>query len=126
MTKDLSEKRETLWMLAASPLIWVAHLLLCYLTAAIACAKHVGPGDSLAGVQLAIGLYTVLGLGGIALIGWRGARRHRYADSTLPHDFDSPADRHRFLGFSTLLLSGLSGLAVLYQALPALFIGSCR
>lgn len=130
MTKDFSEKfsekKESLWMLAAAPLVWAAHLLLSYCTAAIWCAKFVGPSGSLAAVQLAIGLYTLVGLVGIALIGWRAWRRHSYADSKLPHDADSPADRHRFLGFIGLLLSGLSALAVVYQALAAVFIGSCQ
>lgn len=126
MTKDLSEKKESLWMLAAAPLIWAGHLLSSYCTAAIWCAKFAGPEGSLAGVRLAIALYTLVGLTAIALIGWRGWKRHRFGDSPLPHDFDSPGDRHRFLGFATVLLAGLSGVAVLYQALAAVFIGSCR
>lgn len=126
MTKDLSEKKESLWTLAAAPLIWAAHLLLSYCTAAIWCAKFAGPGGSLDVVRLAIALYTCVGLAGILLVGRRGWKRHRYGDSPLPHDFDSPGDRHRFLGFATVLLAGLSGVAVLYQALAAVFIGSCR
>ena len=42
------------------------------------------------------------------------------------HDLDSPEDRHRFLGFATLLLSGLSGVAVLYAALAAMYFDTCR
>lgn len=126
MTKDFSEKNESLWMLAAAPLVWASHLLLSYSTAAIWCAKFVGPSGSLAGAQLAIGLYTLVGLAGIALIGRRAWRRHSCADSTLPRQADSPADRHRFLGFIGLLLSGLSTLAVVFQALAAVFIGSCQ
>lgn len=125
MATNLPEKKESLWMLAASPLIWAAHLLLSYCTAAIWCAKFVGPSGSLRAVQIAIALYTLTGLVGIAVLGWRGWRRHNYADAILPHDFDSPADRHRFLGFASLLLAGLSAVAVLYQALAAVFIGSC-
>jgi hypothetical protein len=126
MKTDLRERKESLWMLTAAPLIWAMHLLLSYCTAAIWCAKFAGPDASLGVVPTAIALYTVVSLIGIALIGWRGWKRHRYGDSALPHDLDSPADRHRFLGFATLLLAGLSGIAVLYQALPAVFIGSCR
>jgi hypothetical protein len=126
MSTELPEKGESLWMLAASPLIWAGHLLASYCTAAIWCEKFAGPGGSLGAARTAIGLYTLLCLVGIALVGFRGWRRHRYGDSTPPHDLDSPADRHRFLGFATLLLSGLSGVAVLYQALSAAFIGSCQ
>jgi hypothetical protein len=126
MATDLPEKKETLWWLAAAPLIWAAHLLLSYCTAAIWCAKFADPGGSLRPVQLAIAGYTVIGLAGIALLGRRGFRRHRLGKSQLPHDVDSQGDRHRFLGFAALLLAGLSGVAVAYQALVAAFIGSCQ
>jgi hypothetical protein len=99
---------------------------LSYGTAAVWCVKFAGPERSLGPVQAAIATYTLMGLVLIALIGVRGWKRHGYGDSTLPHDFDSPEDRHRFLGFATVLLSGLSAVAVLYQALSAVFIGSCR
>ena len=125
-TADPPEAEESLGTLAASPLIWAAHLLLSYGTGAVWCAKVAGPGGSLRSVQAAIAVYTLASLAGIALIGRRGWRRHRFGDSALPHDFDSPADRHRFLGFATVLLSGLSAVAVLYQALATAFIGSCR
>lgn len=113
-------------MLVASPTIWAVHFLSSYYTAAVWCAKLAGPDRSLGTAQLAIALYTAAALAGILMIGWRGWRRHRYADATLPHDFDSPADRHRFLGFATVLLSGLSAVAVLFAAVAAWFIGSCR
>jgi hypothetical protein len=125
LTEELAEENQSLLLLAASPMIWAAHFLLSYCTAAIWCVKVAGPGGSLSGVQVAIAVYTVLALGGIGVIGWRALRRHRYGTATLPHDYDSPEDRHRFLGFSALLLSCLSAVAVLYAALAAVFIGSC-
>jgi len=126
MNERLREERESLWRLAAPPLIWAAHLLSSYCTAAIYCEKFAGRGDSLGAARIAIVVYTVVALAGIAVFGVRGYQRHRYGDSTTPHDFDSPEDRHRFLGFATFLLAGLAGVAVVYQALPAAFIGSCR
>ena len=125
-TMDLPERSESLWVLAASPLIWAAHLLLSYGTAAIWCAKFAGPGGSLSPARVAIAAYTALSLAGIGVIGWRGWKHHRLGGADLPHDADSPEDRHRFLGFATLLLSGLSAVATVYEALPALFIRSCR
>ena len=113
-------------MLAASPLVWAAHFLLSYITAAVWCAKFAQPGDSLSGVRIAIGIYSVLALAAIAAVGWRGLRSHRHGQAALPHDADTPEDRHRFLGFATLLLSGLSAVAVLYASLAVLFIGDCR
>jgi hypothetical protein len=126
MNTDLREERESLWRLVAPPAIWAAHLLLSYCTAAIYCEKVAEHDGSLGPVRIAIAIYTAVGLAGIGYFGIHGYRRHRYGDSTLPHDFDSPEDRHRFLGFATLLLSGLSAVAVLWQALPAVFTGSCR
>jgi hypothetical protein len=126
MTEQLREERENLWRLAAPPLIWAAHLLLSYCTAAIYCQKIAARGDSLGAARTAIAVFTAVALAAIAFVGVRGYQRHRYGDSTTPHDFDSPEDRHRFLGFATFLLAGLAAVAVVYQALPAVFIGSCR
>lgn len=126
MHGELAEERESLWWLTASPLMWAAHLLLSYGTAAIWCAKVAPDGGPLGAARVAIAVYTVVALVLIAAVGRHGLRRHAYGDANLPHDFDSPEDRHRFLGFATLLLSGLSAVAVAYQALAAVFIGSCR
>lgn len=121
---------DSLWLLTIAPMIWAAHLLLCYVTAAIWCAKLGGPGASLDGIQRAITWYTVVALAGIAVMGWEGFRRHSYLGTggteATTHDLDSAEDRHRFLGFATLLLSGLSGVAVLYAALAATFFDTCR
>jgi len=125
-TKHLHEERESLWWLTASPLVWSAHLLVSYGTAAIWCAKAAPDGGPLGAARMAIAVYTAVALALIGAVGRRGFRRHAYGDANLPHDFDSPEDRHRFLGFATLLLSGLCAVAVVYQALPAVFIGSCR
>lgn len=127
-----SEKHQSLWLLTASPLIWAVHFLLCYATASIWCAKVVGPGGSLTTVRVAIAVYSALALAGIGVVGWIGYRRHSFGHPALgaglptpPHNADTPEDRHRFLGFATLLLSGLSAVAVLYAALVALFFGMC-
>jgi hypothetical protein len=124
-TEESAEENQSLLLLTASPVIWAAHFMLSYVTAAIWCAKVVGYDGSLGGVRGAIAIYTVLALSGIGYIGWGAFRRHSYGTATLPHDDDSPEDRHRFLGFATLLLSALSAVAVIYAALAAVFIGSC-
>ena len=123
---SLPEKNESLWALIVSPTIWAAHFMLSYLTASIWCAKFVGTDGSLRFVRLAILVYTVLALGGIGVNGWSGYRRHRFGRARQPHDLDSPEDRHRFLGFATLLLAALSAVATLYAALAAVFIGDCH
>jgi hypothetical protein len=116
----------SLWLLTIAPTIWAAHLLLCYITAAIWCAKFVAAGGPLGGVRTAVGWYTGLALVGIAMIGWEGFRRHRHGTEATTHDLDSVDDRHRFLGFATLLLSGLSAVGVLYAALAAVYFETCR
>jgi hypothetical protein len=124
-TMRVPERSESLWRVAASPTLWAAHFLLSYATAAVWCAKVAGPGGPLAPVRLAIAIYTVLALAGIGLIGWSGYRRHRLGAASLPHDDDTPEDRHRFLGFATLLLSALSAVAVVYAAVVAVFFERC-
>lgn len=125
-TRGHPEKRETLWLLAASPTIWAGHLMVSYVTAAVWCAKFAGPDGSLGPVRIAIGVYTLLALAGIAAVGRSSWRRHRSGDPQVPHDADTDLDRYRFMGFASLLLSGLSAIAVLYAALTAVFIRTCR
>lgn len=122
----LPEKRESLWMLTISPVIWSLHFLLSYITAAVWCEKMAGRDGSLWDVRVAIAVYTLVALIGIGITGWIGFRRHSFGDAETPHDFDSPEDRHRFLGFATLLLSALSAVATVYVALAAVFIETCR
>ena len=123
---ELHESNQTLWLLAGSPTIWAAHFLASYLTAAIWCAKFVSRDGSLTTVRWAIAIYTVIALIAISVIGWEGYQRHSFGGSATPHDFDSPADRHRFLGFATVLLSVLSAIATLFVALVIVFMETCH
>jgi hypothetical protein len=120
------EHRESLWRLIVSPTIWAVHFLASYITAAVWCAKQSTRFDSLAPVRWAILVYTVVALAGIALNGWGGWRRHRLGDATVPHDADTPGDRTRFLGFSTLLLAALSAIATVFAAFVILYFEDCR
>lgn len=122
----VDERRESIWMLFVSPTIWAVHFTLCYVTAAIWCAKAPDALAPLGGIRAAVVVYTVLALAAIALIGWTGYRAHNYGAESAPHDDDTPEDRHRFMGFATLLLSGLSAVAVVYAGLVAVFIETCQ
>jgi len=122
---ETAEKNQSLWLLTASPVIWAAHFLLCYVTAAMWCAKVAGFGGPLGTARMAIVMYTVVALAAIGVIGWIGYRKHTFGRATLPHDDDTPEDRHRFLGFATFLLSALSAVAVIYAALIIFFVRSC-
>jgi hypothetical protein len=122
---DTSERNQSLWLLTGSPILWAAHFLLSYVTAAVWCAKVAGPDGSLATARVAIAVYTAVALAGIVIIGMIGLRRHGLGEAGLPHDADTPEDRHRFLGFATALLSGLSAVAVIYAALVAVYVDRC-
>jgi hypothetical protein len=122
---ELPEHEESLWILTISPTIWAVHFLLSYSSAAIWCAKVANRDGGLEQIRLAVAVYTGLALVGIIMVGWRGFHRHRIGSTTGPHDFDTRESRHRFLGFATLLLSGLSAVATCYVALAAVFIGNC-
>lgn len=124
----LEEHRENLWLIAASPAIWAVHFVAAYATAAVWCGKYAAAGGSLAPARVSIAIYTAIALAAVGWIGWRGYRRHRLggASATTPHDADTPEDRHRFLGYTTLLLSGLSALAIVFEALVIVLIRSCQ
>lgn len=124
--KSPAESRESLWRLAVSPSIWAAHFLLCYATAAIWCEKFAGPSAALGSARTAIAAYTLAALAGIVWNGWDGRSRSRFGSGPRSLGFDTAEDRHRFLGFATLLLAALSAGATLYVAGAALAIGDCR
>lgn len=126
MTHPLPEKHERLWLLAVSPTIWAVHFLLCYITAAIWCAKFAPRFGSLGPVRWAILGYTVAALVAIGLNARSGLRRHRRGSESVPHDFDTAGDRHGFLGYATVLLSVLSAVAVVFAALVVIFFNDCR
>jgi hypothetical protein len=122
---ETKEKSQHLWLLATAPLLWAVHFLLSYITAAVFCAKFVGPDGSLSRVRIAIAAYTVgalLSIGVTARLAWS---RYSYDGAAEPYDADTAAGRHRFMGFAALLLCALSAVATLYAALAALFIRSC-
>ncbi len=123
---DTEERRESLWWLAASPTIWALHFLGSYITVAVRCAKGSVLYGSLGWARGAIYIYTGVALLGVAAIGVRAYRRHTIGNATVPHDFDTRADRTRFLGFATLLLSALSAVAIVYVMLPTLYLETCR
>jgi len=119
----VSEERQTLWLLTISPTIWAAHFLLSYIGAAVWCGQR---DASLAPVRIAIAVTALVALVGIAITGLAGWRKHTYGESEPPHHEDTPEDRHRFLGYATVLLSCLSAVATVYVALTAIFVSNCN
>ncbi|MEW4528331.1 hypothetical protein [Maioricimonas sp. JC845] len=122
----LPEREESLWMLTVSPTIWAGHFLASYVTAAVWCAKVQDSSSSLWPARIAIAIYTVTALIGIVVTGWIGLQRARVEPDAVQDFQDTPLGRHRFLGFATLLLSVLSGVATLFVAAVILFMETCE
>ena len=121
----LPERHASLWQLVAGPATWALHFLLSYVTTAIWCAKHARLPPSIE-LRMVLWSYTAIALALIVAFGWRALRQHAWGAAELPHDDPSAGDRHRFLGFATLLLCGLSFVAVVYSAMAIALVGSCR
>ncbi|MCF6119530.1 MULTISPECIES: hypothetical protein [Mesorhizobium] len=116
---------ETLWTLFTAPVVWAAHFLVCYIGAAIYCAKPELVGLSFSAVRAGIAVATVIALSLIALSAWLAWRQWGFGTDDPPHDDPTRRDRTLFQGFATLLLSGLSFIAVIFTAMPALFLTEC-
>ncbi|MGD9476361.1 hypothetical protein [Shinella sp. G-2] len=116
---------ESLWTLFTAPTIWALHFLACYITAAVHCAKA-DAAASLGTTRLVLGMITVAALTGIALSAYLAWRQWGFGSGDPPHDEPTRRDRLLFQGFATLLLSGLSFVAVLFVAVPLVFIGACQ
>ncbi|MGV6874183.1 hypothetical protein ACUSIJ_16035 [Pseudochelatococcus sp. B33] len=121
---EIAAERGSLWRITLPPLVWAGHFLLCYVAAAIWCAK-VGDAGGLTFLRLGIGAATLAALGLIVGLGLRSARQWG-PDDSVSGNVHRPESRHRFLGHAALLLSIISFVAVVYVAMPAVFIESCR
>lgn len=71
-------------------------------------------------------MITVAALAGIVLSAFLAWRQWGFGSGDPPHDAPTRKDRLLFQGFATLLLSGLSFVAVLFVAVPLVFIGACQ
>lgn len=117
--------KETLWTLIIAPTVWTLHFLACYILAAIFCAKPgLFPFDFDA-LRLIIGGMTALALVLIAVAGYQAWWQWGFGVHDPPHADDTADDRRRFQGFATLLLCGLSFIAVIYTAMPAVVMTGC-
>lgn len=114
--------KATLWTLIVPPGAWAVHFLFSYLWASVQCAKTGSfaryPAVFWGGTALA--LLVIVASGVIAWI------QSRTPGDPPPHKEGTDIDRLRFIAYSTLLLSGLSFVAVVFTALPVMFIGDCR
>ncbi|TWT99452.1 hypothetical protein Pla108_03910 [Botrimarina colliarenosi] len=123
---NAKESDESLLAIFVSPAVWAAHFMACYITAAVWCEKFSGDSLSLAPVRVAFGVYTLLAVALIGVNGWFGYRRIRRTPGDHAYGADRAEDRHRFLGYVTTLLAGLSLVATLFVAAVALFVETCH
>lgn len=124
-TRPLPEHKENILLLTLGPLIWAAHFLLSYATVSVWCGKIVGVGGALGATRSAIVVYTIVAFVAAAAVAWIGYRRHRLGNGSLPHDDDTPEDRHRFLGYASFLLAVLSAVAIVYAGFIIVFFRDC-
>jgi hypothetical protein len=116
-----------LWRLITAPTIWAVHFLVCYGGAAIYCEKA-GRTAELVPVTWFVAGVTAAALAGIGLLGWSLWKVSGF--STIGGDLNylgnTPEERHRFLSHVSLMLCVLSAVGVIYVALPAFVLGTCR
>jgi hypothetical protein len=125
MWRLLPKQVESLWTLFTAPVVWALHFLLCYVVTAIFCEKPWFLGLDFDNLRVAIGGVTLLALAMIVLAALLAWRQWGFGTGDPPHDDPTRRDRLLFQGYATLLLSGLSFVAVVFTALPALFLTEC-
>ncbi len=121
----LPRQVESLWTLFTSPVVWALHFLACYVGAAIYCEKPGILGADFTTLRVAIAIITVLSLAMIVVATLLAWRQWGFGTEDPPHDDATRRGRKLFQGYATLLLSGLSFVAVIFTAMPALFITEC-
>lgn len=117
--------KSTLWALIVPPTLWALHFLFCYIYAAIRCAKS-GPLEVISDVRSAIAVATVVSLLLVLVSGYIAWAQSLIEGDPPPHQESTDEDRLRFLAVATLLLAGLSFVAILFTALPAFIFEDCR
>lgn len=125
MWRLLPREVETLWTLFTGPVVWALHFLACYVAAAIFCEKPGLFGGDFDTLRIGIAIATVLSLAMIAVATLLAWRQWGFGSGDPPHDDPTRRDRLLFQGYATLLLSGLSFVAVIFTALPAVFVTGC-
>jgi len=113
----------SLWRLVVPPLIWALHFIASYATVSVWCSRIASDGTPFWQVRSIIAAYSVVALSAIFVVGWIGYGKCSRG-SAAPSE-DTPESRYRFLGYATLLLSSLSGVAIAFAALVAVFFRSC-
>lgn len=115
----------TLWTLIVPPLAWAAHFMFAYVYAAVRCAKS-GREALVGDVRFGIAVATAVALGVVLVSAYVAWAQSRLPGDAPPHDESTHEDRFRFLAVATLLLAGLSFVAIVFTAIPAFYFEDCR
>jgi hypothetical protein len=129
MRNGLLAPSESPWRLlvpVVAPVIWAVHFTASYIVVAIWCGPEGPRSASMADLHTTVAVVTGLALAGIVAGGWIGWRWHQHGSEAVPHDFDTPGDHHRFLGFATLLLAGLSAFGTALVGGAVFVFETCR
>lgn len=126
MKSFIPRKVETLWTLFTAPVVWALHFVACYATVAVFCAKRLPSSFTFDTVRIVLLGVTAAALAMIVLSAWLAWRQWGFGAADPPHDAPTRSSRTLFQGFATLLLSGLSFVAVIYAAIPLAFIAECQ
>ena len=73
----LPKEIESLWTLFTAPVVWAAHFVICYVLAAVYCAKQ--PDLGFDAVRLGIAAATAVALCLIVLAAWLAWRQGQWA-----------------------------------------------
>lgn len=123
--RTFREEASSLWLIVLAPVLWAVHFVAVYGLTAMTCAKF-GTPEAVTLLRIAIAVLTFVALGGIGMVGIKSWRQWDYlADHDYSHHLPTGEHRHEFLGHAAFLLSVMSAIAVVYTALPAVFIGTC-
>lgn len=117
-----TNRRESLWIPLAAPIIWSTHFTICYIWVAMACGRF-GSFDR---AHTGVTILTVVASAAIAVCFFHGLRRHGYRLPDRPNDDGTPEDRSRFMALTTMLLAALSLLATLSVGVAVSAVGGCR
>ncbi|WP_416357099.1 hypothetical protein ACLNGM_02840 [Aureimonas phyllosphaerae] len=118
--------RDSLITMIATPTVWALHFLFCYIAAAVVCAPNTNIFEPIGGVRATIAVATFASLVFCWFAGIRAWREWKQAGGKPPHDKPTDDDRERQMELASVLLSGLSFLAIIFTALPALLVADCR
>ena len=103
-----------LWILSG-PAIWAVHFFSIYLVEALLCTATMPSG-----AVMTAATWTITGVALLALLGIVAYRR-----SPLGIRMNTTRDEKGFLAVLTLMLIGLSALAVVWVAMPGFWLSVC-